>query len=413
MGFPAPEQPEQAIDDAEYDLAVLGELLRLPAQQRAGGLRYLLSHHEHLARALRFRARRWSLPRFSAADGFVAQDDASRALLAAHQLSVRAYSPSSLALVAACPYRFFLHSICGVRERASSAPTTTPDARERGVLMHSVQQAVFSQLRSEARLPLTAETLPAAQQILRDQFERLAAEERERRDPSTARVLDESLRGLRHDLEEWLRLAARPSEWQPLYFELAFGVSKVGAACAPSSAHASGQVDEQSVAEPVLLPGLKLSGVVDLVERHVLRDERGRMRLRVTDYKSSLPEERMGIVSGGRLLQPLLYALALERLFTDAEVVEGVLYFCTTRADFLSHLVPLDARARAVFAELVSSIDSLLKAGFLPAAPRKDECSRCPYLVVCGPYEEKERVPVVKAKDLARLAPLFRLRNLP
>ena len=407
MGFPAPERPEQAIDDAEFDLAVLGELLRQPAQKRAGGLRYLLSQHVHLARALRFRARRWSLARFSAADGFVAQDDAGRALLAAHQLSARAYSPSALAQVAACPYRFYLHAICGVRERHLLSSESAPDARERGVLMHRVQYALLSELRARQQLPVTSATLEAAQVLLGVHFVRLAAEQRERCDPGAARVLDESLGGLRNDLEEWLRIAARAPEWVPLHFELAFGL-----------AHPQGEVDERSVSEPVQIGALKLSGMIDLVERHAQPDEQGRVRLRVTDHKSSLPEERAAgaarpVVVGGKLLQPVLYALAAERLFADARVESGRLYFCTSRADFEELPVPLDDGARAVVTELVSAIDGLLKAGFLPAVPRKDECGRCPYLVVCGPYEEKERVPVVKAKDMARLAQLFRLRNLP
>jgi ATP-dependent helicase/nuclease subunit B len=114
MGFPAPEHAELAIDDAEYDLAVLAELLRAPARQRVGGLHHLLSH-PHLARALRARARRWSVARFMGADGLVLEADKSRALLAAHQLDQRAYSASNLALMATCPYRFYLQAIQGLR----------------------------------------------------------------------------------------------------------------------------------------------------------------------------------------------------------------------------------------------------------------------------------------------------------
>jgi CRISPR/Cas system-associated exonuclease Cas4 (RecB family) len=172
------------------------------------------------------------------------------------------------------------------------------------------------------------------------------------------------------------------------------------------------ETDPESSPTPVTLGDLSLLGMMDLVERHAKPGADGRPVLRVTDYKSSLPEERAGTVSGGKLLQPLLYALALERLFPTANVVAGRLYFCTTRADFAAHEVPLDAAARALFVDLVGAIGSMLQAGFLPAAPRKDACQTCSYRVVCGPYEE-ERVASVKVKDMARLGPLYRLRNLP
>ncbi|HEX5659223.1 MAG TPA: PD-(D/E)XK nuclease family protein, partial [Polyangiales bacterium] len=106
MGYPAPDDARQAIDDAEYDLSMLSRLMRAPKEQRTGAARYLLLANAHLARALRFRARRWELWKFSPADGFVAIDDAGRALLAAQRFDQRSYSASALAQFAACPYRF-------------------------------------------------------------------------------------------------------------------------------------------------------------------------------------------------------------------------------------------------------------------------------------------------------------------
>ncbi len=60
IGWPAPDDPQRAIDDAEFDLGVLDELLRAAAPAK-GGARYLLAANDHLARALRTRARRWNV----------------------------------------------------------------------------------------------------------------------------------------------------------------------------------------------------------------------------------------------------------------------------------------------------------------------------------------------------------------
>jgi len=206
-----------------------------------------------------------------------------------------------------------------------------------------------------------------------------------------------------HDLEEWLRNVAHERAFIPSHFELGFGV-----------ASRAGEIDPESRLEPVTLEKLRLLGVIDMVERARERDAEGRITLRVTDHKSGMPEDKLGpFISGGRALQPLLYALAVEQLFPGARVASGRLSFCTARADFHVHDVPLNDAARAVFRDLVAAVDGMLSKAFLPAAPHKDACKGCTYLSVCGPYEEKERVPQVKARDLARLEALFALRGLP
>ena len=69
VGWPAPLDGQRAIDTAEYDLSVLQEVLVAPPEQTVGAARYLLGENPHLARALRFRARRWSVRVCTPADG--------------------------------------------------------------------------------------------------------------------------------------------------------------------------------------------------------------------------------------------------------------------------------------------------------------------------------------------------------
>ena len=52
IGWPAPPSPELAIDDAEYDLALLERLFQRPEQETVGTAHYLLGANEHQARAL-------------------------------------------------------------------------------------------------------------------------------------------------------------------------------------------------------------------------------------------------------------------------------------------------------------------------------------------------------------------------
>ncbi|MDB4972559.1 MAG: ATP-dependent nuclease, subunit [Myxococcaceae bacterium] len=408
MGFPAPEQARDAIDDAEYDLAMLDRLIRAPAAERRGSARYLLEANPHLARALRFRARRWELPRFSPADGFVASSAAGKSLLASERPSLRAYSATALAQFAACPYKFFLHAIMRVAERAEVLPIDELDARQRGVLSHRVQRAVLSALREAGQLPLREPSLGAAKQLLARVFAEHAARARDDYAPSIDGVFETGLRAIERDLHEWLERETAEKLFVPVHFELGFGIS------APT------ETDAKSVREDVPLSiGLRLRGSIDLVERSLGRGTDEPALLRATDYKTSALPAKLGITSGGRMLQPLLYALALERLFPEAKVASGRLYFCTARGEFKAHEVALDGGAREVGKQLVDSIDAMIEQGFLPAAPaaqaedrERFECERCAYRVVCGPYEA-ERVGQVKSRDLARLSPLHHVRNLP
>ncbi len=401
MGYPAPDDARRAIDDAEYDLAMLSRLMRAPQAERTGAARYLLRANAHLARALRFRARRWELWKFSPADGFVATDDAGRALLAQHRFDQRSYSASALAQFAACPYKFYLHSIAHVAERPELFAIDELDARQRGTLFHRVQRAVLSELRESGLLPLLPAQLERAREMLKRQFSRLAEQARDQYAPSIGGVFEAGLRTIARDLEEWLERMLEEHVFVPRDFELAFGLRD------------DAERDEHSRKEPLQLSiGVTLIGAIDLVEQ--AKDG----ALRATDFKTSRVPETLGVVDGGRTLQPLLYALALEQLFPGQKVASGRLYYCTSRGDFQSHEVILDEGTRAVGRRVVASIDSMLAAGFLPATPAKlpedrdrNECERCSYRVVCGPYE-LERSSVIKQRDHGRLEPLFQLRSL-
>jgi CRISPR/Cas system-associated exonuclease Cas4 (RecB family) len=187
---------------------------------------------------------------------------------------------------------------------------------------------------------------------------------------------------------------AQLDEWEPLYFELAFGLP-------PDPL----QHDEASYREPVELPGVRVHGSIDLVERH-----RRRGTLRITDHKTGrTPDSEPTSVDGGRVLQPVLYALAAERMLnTTAEM--GRLWYCTQRGAYNEQPIEINAHARDRFSRAMAVIDEAVATGFLPAAPAKDACKLCDYRAVCGPNEEV-RVKLWKERDA--LSRLNELRSLP
>lgn len=395
LGWPAPQDPESSIDDAEYDVAML-DRWRSSTEPNVGAARYLMQSNPHLARALRFRARRWQLPRFVASDGFVVSTDAARSLIPSHALNRRAHSASALAQFTACPYKFYLSALMRLAEPERIAELDELDPRQRGILFHAVQREIVNQLRDNGLVPLTQANLPRARELLQTCLDAELARAREAYAPAIERVFDAALGSLGSDLEGWLQALSFDREWSPLHAELEFGFDRAG-----------------TLRPAVLIePGLLLSGAIDLVEQYSAPSEAGQRILRATDHKTGAVTNRLGITRGGAVLQPVLYALALERLFPDAAVRGGRLHFCTSRGRFEVQEVPLTDRVRELSGRLIRSISSMLDAGFLPAAPAAGACERCSYRVICGPYEE-ERVAAIKAKDSLRLDPLQQIRDLP
>jgi CRISPR/Cas system-associated exonuclease Cas4 (RecB family) len=396
LGWPAPEQPEHAIDDAEYDLAQIA-LTRRPGGRSAqtGALWYLLQENPHLARALRFRARRW-LAKYVAADGFVVTDERARQALVTY-LQQHEYSPSTLELLASCPYRYYLRAIARLSELDQPAPVGTLDARERGVMFHKLLNGTLEQLApglDRGAAPLDPQR---AAQALDTALSGLRAERADKSDAARARLLDVELTSLRHDLWGWLEDACRADAWRPRATELPFGERRA----------------QRSVK---LANGMRLAGAIDLVEQSADSADPEQPVLRVTDFKTGRardvePQSRGTITAGGHVLQPLLYALALERLYPQARVTGGQLCYCTRRERYATHAVELNERTRGIAAQVTESANELLTQGFLPAAPEQDACAQCEYLVICGPHDaERERV---KQRDSGRLRSLQLLRRLP
>ena len=389
LAWPAPDDPARAIDEVEHDLATLRALLA--GGQTRGRARYLLELNEGLARSLRTRWARWHR-RFTPADGVVRVAEGTRETLAAARLGARAYSASALQKFAACPYQFFLSAICRLEPRPDVAPIVELDPATRGHLFHRVQADAMRALAAEGRLPLGADALDAARATLDRTLDRVAEQYSEDLAPAIQRVWQDEVESMRADLRMWLeQSAATQAQWEPIAFELAFGLRRD-----PAN-------DPRSVEAEVTLPeGYRLRGIVDLIERR-----RGGSDLRVTDYKTGRDYTRRNlVVGGGEMLQPVLYGLAVEHLLA-APVVQSRLYYCTRAGGFSERVVPLSPDARAQGPAVLAVIDRAIEAGFLPAAPRPRACGICDFRDVCGPREETR----ISLKDTARLDPLRALRD--
>ena len=395
LGWPAPDRPEAAIDEAEYDLALLAGLIEGKGEEATGRAHYLLTANQHLARALRGRSRRW-LRRWTPNDGLVDPDELGRESIASHQFSARSFSATALQHFASCPYRFFLSAILRLQLRQEPAALESIDPLTRGSLFHETQFVVLTQMKANGLLPLHPASLSEVFVLVDQALNRLAADYEDKLAPAIPRVWQDGMNSIRADLREWLRRMSETDDgWTPEKFELSFGLTED---------HGPRDSDPDSVSHPVEVIGdLKLRGSIDLVERH------SSGKYRVTDHKTGKARaDKDTVVGGGKYLQPLLYALAAKNLL-KREVESGRLYYCTADGGYEDRVVPLDRANLQTLNSVLIAIRQGLTDAFLPAAPDERACDWCDYLAVCGAFEESR----TRKKPADRLVQLRGIRNLP
>lgn len=393
LSWPAPDNPSSAIDDAEFDLAVLRPLISMSSQDRKGRFAYVKKENDHLFRSLRNRWSRWDKERWWEYDGLCTKSPAVIDILKSHRLNSRAYSASALQTFAVCPYQFFLSSIHGLRSKPERHAVQQIDPLTRGHLFHKVQAATLRRLQTTGKLPINDSSLAAALTVLNTTLDEIAARYYENLSPAIDQVWHDSIERMRLDLRGWLHLLAREERWEPIHFEFGFGFG------------AAADRDPASLLAPaVLSSGHRLHGIVDLIEC-CTEDQ----NLRVTDHKTGSNDGKTGaIIAGGESLQPVLYALAVESVL-NTPVTDGRLSFCTAAGGFSERVVHIDQNARENISTLLGIIDSAIEDVFLVPAPKPKACTHCKFITVCGPYEE---IRISSKSDQGRLKQLQRVRKL-
>lgn len=391
LSWPAPQTPAEAIDDAEYDLARLAG---------THGARYLMEANPHLARSLRNRWVRWRQA-WKEADGLITGDSAALAAMRGQKLRSRAWSPSALERFAVCPYQFALNGIFRLKPREDAAPLEELDPLTRGALFHEVQFELLTALRGAGALPLGPASLDGAVTAMDRTLDRVAARYEWELAPAVERVWKSGIEDLRTDLRGWLQqMAQNDGDWQPVHFEYSFGFEHRAGFRERETRDAASTARAAELAEGVIL-----RGSIDLVEKHVRTG-----MLRVTDHKTGkAPEKIPAYTGGGKVLQPMLYALAAENLL-GGTVEMGRLFYATQRGEYRQIGIQVNPRARAFVAKLLHNIDGAIDGGFLPPAPEKDACGLCEYRPVCGPYEE-QRSGRSKSRQDERLEGLHEIRG--
>jgi len=392
LAWPAPSRSEDAIDNQEHDLAVLRRLLdekELTAVK--GHAHYLLGLNECLRRSV---IDRWAhgQHRWSANDGLIHGKPSAAPALIANRLTERSYSVSALQKFSACPYQFALSAFYRLEPLAQPEPLQRMDPLTRGSIFHDIQARFFRKLQAVGALPVTDTNIEGAREVLDQTIDEVATRQHDELAPAVERVWVDEISSIRRDLVAWLHYLARDgADWEPIRFEFAFG-------------RVPGLRDATSLREDVVLAErFRLRGAIDLIESH-----RQTKVLRVTDHKTGRKPDRIErtIVGGGTVLQPVLYAMVVEKAL-NTPVSHGRLFYCTSSGSFYEHPIPLSDLTRTAGADVLRIIDRAIEDGFLAAAPAEDACGRCDFISICG----REVARRIARKPADKLADLYALRS--
>jgi hypothetical protein len=398
LAWPAPRDPDSAIDDFEHDLSVMGGLLRGDASRARGRARYLYELNPELQRSLTSRWLRWHPRQWQTADGLMrVVAETTAPALARQRLGARPYSLTALQRFSSCPYQFLIGAIYRLAPLEEPAPLQRLDPLTRGDLFHRIQARALRTLQEHKLLPLDAASVTRAQKLLEWAVTEVEREAHEELAPAIERVWRDEIAAMTRDLKKWLEeLATEGAEWTPERFEFAFGLENTS------------DRDPGSSPNPAVVDGrFRLRGSIDMVERH-----RQTRLLRVTDHKTGRNRTTRGqtVVQGGKVLQPVLYGLALEALEPHEKVFSGRLFFCTSAGRFDRYEIPLALGDSARLGlEVLEIIDRSIEHGLLAARPDRDACTYCDFVAVCGRDEERR----TRRKDASKFADLDALRKLP
>ena len=388
LGWPAPQRPEDAIDDFEHDLSVLRLLMRSEKDVK-GHAHYMLRLNDCVRRSA---SERWARARqpWSLYDGLVRVTDATKPFLQSQRLTARPYSVSALQNYAYCPYRFLMSAMYRFEALEEPEPLERMDPLTKGRLFHEVLAEFFRALQ-QRQMAIPASPIDAVLELLDATLTRVAANYAELLAPAVDRVWQDEIASIRTDLHLWARDLAQSSGWEPWLFEFGFGLPD-----APGR-------DPNSRREPVKIDGrFILRGAIDLIER-----KPGTNLLKITDHKTGKNRsERGSIIGHGQQLQPVIYSLAVEAA-TGLTVESARFSYCTTAGGFTEHSVAINERTRRMGIEALEIIDRAVELGMLPPAPAEKACAYCDFLSVCGPNQERR----ARRKSRKEIADLMELRG--
>lgn len=271
-------------------------------------------------------------------------------------------SAAKLEMIAKCPYSYFLHDVLRVRpiENIEFEPYRWLDAATRGSLLHSIFENFYKEINGEK--PLQDKHQDKIEEIATKSIMKLKDEV----PPPSERIFNKEVQ----DILECCRIFLREEElhcssYEPLYFEYAFGLGEHRPAV-------------------VTLPSgntIQVAGKIDRVDKSMTG------HYHIIDYKtgSTYGYENKKVFKGGRQLQHMLYALAIEEHLSleRGTVRESAYYFPTVKGLAKKVVREQDEIVRTNGADILERLIDVLKTGTFTMTDDENDCRFCDFKTVC------------------------------
>ncbi|MFL6558195.1 MAG: PD-(D/E)XK nuclease family protein [Bacillus sp. (in: firmicutes)] len=265
--------------------------------------------------------------------------------------------------LAKCPYSYFLREVLRVRpvEDVSFDENKWLDPASRGSLLHSIFETFYKKLQQEQAKPSSENHL----QMIVTIAQNLIEEQKEVLPPPNERVYQRERNDILACCDIFLKEEELHSEnYQPLHFEYSFGIGE----------------EEPAI---ITLPSgeVKISGIIDRV------DQSTDGKYHIIDYKtgSTYGYTKNGPFKGGRQLQHMIYALAIEQHLNLGEgaVEESSYYFPTQKGLAQRFTRKQDTSLRTNGLDILEKLIDAVKHGHFEMTDDENDCKFCEFKLVC------------------------------
>jgi ATP-dependent helicase/DNAse subunit B len=272
-------------------------------------------------------------------------------------------SAGKLETLARCPYSYFLKEVLRVRpiEEVSYDANKWLDPATRGSLLHSIFETFYKEITQQNVKPTYSIHYEKIMAIAVNLIEK----EKEILPPPNDRVYQRELNDMLACCDIFLKEEEIHGEqYNSLHFEYSFGIGE---------------------SEPAIitLPSgeVKISGIIDRV------DQTQDGRYHIIDYKtgSTYGYAKNEAFKGGRQLQHMIYALAIEQHLNLGEgaVEESSYYFPTMKGMAQRFTRKQDAALRTNGLDILQKLIDVIKHGHFEMTDDENDCKFCEFKLVC------------------------------
>ncbi|NWF53878.1 MAG: exodeoxyribonuclease V subunit gamma [Syntrophaceae bacterium] len=396
----APEDWAEAVDEGEFDLSQVSRAMRTGDRSE---ISYFRRAFPVFNRAVKLALRRWGFKAFTEYDGCLTSTRARRLLGERFSLAGQVLSPTKLETYAACPFKYFLAEVLGLKPLPSPEEVSRLQPLERGTMIHEILFRFFGVVSKKGGCLLRPNNFEEYLRALEEAAEESFAAAERQGWTGYPLLWEIDRQSILEDLRTFLKKEGQSEEGMvPAFFEVRLGHGSQGCRKGPPG-------------EPISLTlqdgtAFFLRGRMDRVDFSPGRDS-----LRVIDYKTGKLQGKEDGFCGGTTLQLPLYLLAACRTWKEADLERSWAEYCSvTRKGKFARIPFRGAGWKEKGANLKKILETIwrgIREGtFFPFREMGGSCGGCDFKGLC---EHGVDVLFEKKKKDPRASAFLEMREIP